>query len=142
MYGPPRALRFSTWAVLAVMWHLAPEGTSTGTAEEIARDLHAWLADQDSPWRRSQGSLLVAPAAEGLSLAAPLQQHPDKSARLFLQTGMLPAALLDSEWRGTRGRHTRCRKARSSHCGTCPQTPWSMPPKHSKGPSRRPNLPA
>ena len=37
VYTPPRALPFFTWAVLAVMWHLAPEGTPTGTAEEIAR---------------------------------------------------------------------------------------------------------
>ena len=45
VYSPPRAWPFSTWAVLAVMWHLAPEGTPTGTAEEISRDLHAWPAD-------------------------------------------------------------------------------------------------
>ena len=41
VYTPPRAWPFSTWAVLAIMWHLAPEGTPTSTAEEIARDLHA-----------------------------------------------------------------------------------------------------
>ena len=39
VYTPPRAWPFSTWPVLTVMWHLAPEGTSTGTAEEIAGDL-------------------------------------------------------------------------------------------------------
>ena len=47
VYSPPRAWPFSTWAVLAVMWHLAPEDAPTGTAEEIARDLHTWPADQD-----------------------------------------------------------------------------------------------
>ena len=41
VYTPPRAWPFSTWAVLAVIWHLAPEDAPTGTAEEIARDLHA-----------------------------------------------------------------------------------------------------
>ena len=40
MYAPPRAWSFSTWAVFAVMWHLAPEDAPIGTAEEIARDLH------------------------------------------------------------------------------------------------------
>ena len=73
MYTPPRAWPFSTWALPAVMWHLGPEGTPTGTAEEIARDLRAWPVDQDFPWRRPQGGLPVAPAAEGFSLAATLQ---------------------------------------------------------------------
>ena len=30
---PTRAWLFCTWAVLAIMWHLAPEGTPTGTTE-------------------------------------------------------------------------------------------------------------
>ena len=99
VYNPPRAWPFSTWAVLAVMWHLAPEDAPTGTADEIAWDLDAWLVDQDFPWRRPQGGLPVAPAAEGFSLAATLQQHPDKRARHFLQTGTALAAPPDSEWR-------------------------------------------
>ena len=98
VYTPPRAWPFCTWAVLAVMWHLAPEDAPTGTAEEIARDLHTWPADQDYPWRRPRGGLRVAPAAEGLSLAATLQRHPDKKARHFLQTGTVPATPPDSEW--------------------------------------------
>ena len=98
VYTPPRAWPFSTWAVLAVMWHLAPEDAPTGTAEEIARDLHTWPAGQDYPLRRPRGGLPVAPAAEGLSLAATLQQHPDKRARHFLQTGMVLAAPPDSDW--------------------------------------------
>ena len=102
-YTTPRAWLFSTWAVLAVMWHLAPEDAPTGTAEEIPRDLHTWPADKDWPWRRPRGGLSVAPMAEGLSLAATLQRHPDKRARHFLQTGRVPAAPPDSEWRGRRG---------------------------------------
>ena len=98
VYTPPRAWPFSTWAVLAVMWHLAPENAPTGTAEEIARDLHTWPADQDYPWRRPRGGLPVAPAAEGLSLAATLQRHPDKRARHFLQMGTVAAAPPDSKW--------------------------------------------
>ena len=39
------------------------------------------------------------PAAEGFSLAATLQQHPDKRARPFLQTGTVTAAPRDSRWR-------------------------------------------
>ena len=103
VYTPPRAWPFSTWVVLAVMWHLAPEDAPTGTAEEIARDLHTWPADQDYPWRRPRGGLPVAPAAEGLSLAATLQRHPDKRARHFLQTGTVTAAPPDSEWRWDAG---------------------------------------
>ena len=103
LYTPPRAWPFSTWAVLAVMWHLAPEDAPTRTAEEIARDLHTRRTDQDFPWRRPQGGLPVAPAAEGFSLAATLQRHPDKRARHFLQTGTVPAAPPDSEWRWDAG---------------------------------------
>ena len=102
-YTPPRAWPFSTWAVLAVMWHLAPEDAPTGIAEEIARDLHTWLTGLDFPWRRPRGGLPVAPAAEGFSLAVTLQRHPDKRTCHFLQTGTLPAALPDSEWRWDAG---------------------------------------
>ena len=103
VYIPTRAWPFSTWAVLAVMWHLAPEDAPTGTAEEIARDLHTFPADQDYTWRSPWGGLPVAPAAEGLTLAATLRRHPDKRARHFLQTGTVPAALPDSEWRWDAG---------------------------------------
>ena len=103
VYGPPRAWPFSTWAVLAVMWHLAREDAFTGTTEEIARDLHDWPAGQDYPWRRPGGGLPVAPAAEGLSLAATLQRHPDMRAPHLLQTGMVRAAPPDSEWRWDAG---------------------------------------
>ena len=103
VYSPPRAWPFSTWVVLAVMWHLAPENAPTGTAEEIARDFHTWPTDQDFPWRRPRGGLPVAPAAEGFSLAATLQRHPDERARDFLQTGTVPAAPPDSEWRWDAG---------------------------------------
>ena len=103
VYTPPRAWPFSTWAVLAVMWHLAPEDAPTGTAEDIARDLNTWPAAQDYPWRRPRGGLPVAPAAEGLSLAATLQRHPDKQARHFLQTGTVLATPPDSEWRWDAG---------------------------------------
>ena len=43
------------------------------------------------------------PAAEGLSLAATLERHPDKRARHFLQTGTVRAAPPDSEWRWDAG---------------------------------------
>ena len=89
-YTLPRAWPFSTWVVLAVMWHQAPQGTPTGNAEEIARDHHAWSADHDFPWRRPQGGLPVAPAAEGFSLPATLQRQPDRRACPFLQTGYGP----------------------------------------------------
>ena len=91
VYTPPRAWPFSTRAVLAIMWPLAPEGTPTDTAEEIARDLHTWPVDQDFPWRRPHGGLPVAPAVDVLSLAATLQRHLDKMVRPFLQTGTVPA---------------------------------------------------
>ena len=103
VYTPSQEWRFSTWAVLAVMWHLAPENAPTGTAEEIARDFHTWRTDQDFPWRRPGGGLPVASAAEGFSLAATLQRHTDKRARHFLQTGTVPAAPPDSEWQWDAG---------------------------------------
>ena len=103
VYTPPRAWPFSTWAVLAVIRHLAPEDAPTETAEDIARDLHTWPADQEYPWLRPRGGLPVAPAAEGLSLAVTLQRHPDKQARHFLQTGTVPATPPDSEWRWDAG---------------------------------------
>ena len=103
VYTPPRAWSFSTWAVLAVMWHLAPEDAPTGTAEGIAEDVHSWPTDQDFPWRRPWGGLPVAPAADGFSLAATLQRHPDKRAGHFLQTGTVPAAPPDPEWRRDAG---------------------------------------
>ena len=103
VYTPPRARPFSTWAVLAVMWHLAPEDAPTDTAEEIAPDLSAWPTDQDFLWRRPRGSLPVAPTAEGFSLAASLQQHADKRARHFLQKGTVPVAPPDSGWRWDAG---------------------------------------
>ena len=103
VYTPPRAWPLSAWAVLAVMWHLAPEDAPTGTAGEIAQDLQTWPAGQDYPWRRPRGGLPVAPAEEGLSLAATLHRHPDKRARHFLQTGTVPAAPPDSDWRWDAG---------------------------------------
>ena len=103
VYTPLRAWPFSTWTVLAVMWHLAPEDAPTRTPEEIAWDLHTWPADHDYPWRRPRGGLPVAAAAAGLSLAATLQRNPDKRARHFLQTGTVPAAPPDSEWRWDAG---------------------------------------
>ena len=99
VYTRPRGWPFSTWAVLAVMWHLAPEDAPTDTAEEFARDLRAWPTDRDFSWRRPRSGLPVAPAAEGFSLAAALQRHPDKRARHFLQTGTVPAVPPDSGWR-------------------------------------------
>ena len=83
---PPRAWFFSTWAVLAIMWHLAPGGTPTGTAEEMARDLHTWPVDQDFPWRRPQGYLPVAPRKNGAPL--PTDRHgPGRSAGLRVEVG-------------------------------------------------------
>ena len=91
VYTQPRAWPFSTWAVLATMWHQALEGTPTGTAEGITRNLHTLPVDQDFPWRRPPGGLPVAPAVEGPGLAATLQRPADKIARPFLQTGTVPA---------------------------------------------------
>ena len=136
-YTPSRTWPFCTWAVLAIMWHLAPEGTPT-----VAPHFHVWPADQDFPWRRPQGGHPVAPAAEGLSLAATLKQHPYKKAHHFLQTGTVPAAPRDSGWRCDAGRHNRCRTPGSSRCGTCPRKPWFMPSKPSRELSHRPDPPA
>ena len=103
VYTPAGAWPFSTWVVLVVMWHLAPEDAPTDTAEEITRDLQAWLTDQEFPRRRPRGGLPLAPAQEGFSLAATLQRHPDKRARHLLQTGTVLAAPPDSGCRWDAG---------------------------------------
>ena len=142
VYTPPRAWPFSTWAVLAVMWHLASGGTPTGTAEEIVRDLHAWPADQDFRWHRPHGGHPVAPAAEGFSLAGTLQRHPTRGrATSCRQAGFRPPCPTQAGG-GTRGRHRGCRTPGSSRSRTCPQKPWPMPPKLSRELSHRPNPPA
>ena len=72
----PRAWPFSTWAVLAVMWHVAPEGTPKGTAEGIAWDLHAWPADQDFPWRNPRGASQWRPRQRGSASRRPSSNTP------------------------------------------------------------------
>ena len=47
VYNPPRAWPLSTWAVFAIIWHLAPQGSPTDNTEDIAQDLHTWPVDQD-----------------------------------------------------------------------------------------------
>ena len=84
VYTPPRAGPFSTWAILAIMSHLASEGTPAASVEDIAKDLRASQAGQDFPWHRPRDDFPVASAVEGLSLGATLQPHHDKMARPFL----------------------------------------------------------
>ena len=64
VYNPPRAWPFYTWAVLAIMWHLAAEGIPRGNTEDIAWDLHTWPVDQYFPWRKPKGGLPAVPAAD------------------------------------------------------------------------------
>ena len=78
------------------MSYLAPEGTPTASAEDIAKDLRAWPTGQDFPRRRPRGNPRMAPGLEVLSLAVTLLRHPDKMARPFLQTGTVPAS--PAEW--------------------------------------------
>ena len=89
VYTPPRAWPICTWAVLAVMWHLAPEDAPTGTAEEIARDLHTWPAGQEDP---------------GAGPGAASQWHPRQGGSASRQP---------SNSTPTRGHATSCRRARS-----------------------------
>ena len=109
VYTPPRAWPFSTWAVLAIMLHLVPEDAPTGTPQEIARDLHTWPAGQDYPWRRPWGGLPVAPAAEGLSLAATSSGTPTRGHATSCRRARsrLPRQTLSGD--GTQGRRNRCR---------------------------------
>ena len=76
-----------------------PRLMSKGDVREVAGPQSEQPSDADC-----QGELLpcgkpgdpVPPAAEGMSLAATVQRHPDKRARHFLQTGTVPAAPPDS----------------------------------------------
>ena len=123
------------------MWHLAPEGTPTGNAEEIARDLHTWPVDQDFPWRRRQGGLPVAPAVEGFSLAATLERQPGKRNAPFCGLARSRPPRRAQGGSGTQSRHNRCRTSGSPNFGTCPRAPWPTPTRPSRGPSRRPSPP-
>ena len=141
VYTPPRAWPFSTWAVLAVMWHLAPDNTPTGTLEEIIRDLSTWSADQDFPWRKPPGRLQIAPAAEGFSLAATLQRHPTRGRAHSCRQARFRPPCLTQGGGGTRGRHNRCWTPGTSRCGTCSQARWPMRPKLSRKLFHRTNPP-
>ena len=55
------------------------------------------------PLAQAPGRLPSGARAEGFSLAATLQRHPDKRARHFLQTGTAPAAPPESGWRWDAG---------------------------------------
>ena len=142
VYTPPRAWPFSTWAVLAVMWHLAPEDAPTGTAEDIARDLHTWPADQEYPWRRPRGGLPVAPAAEGLSLAATLQRHPTSMHATSCRRARSRPPRQTPSGDGTQGWRNHCRAPGPSRCGTYQWAPWPTPPRPSRGLSRSRPSPA
>ena len=142
VYTPPRACPFSTWAVLAVMWHLAPEDAPTGTAEEIARVLHTWPADQDYPWCRPWGGLPLAPTAEGLSLAATLQRHQTRGHATSCRRARSRPPRQTPSGDGTQGRRNRCRAPGSSRCAICPWAPWPTPLKPSRGLSRSRSSPA
>ena len=91
VYTPPRAWPFSTWAVLAVMWHLAPEDAPTGTVEEIARDLHTSPLGRLPSGSRGRGAQPcgnppTAPRQEGTPL--PADGHgPGRPARLRVAIG-------------------------------------------------------
>ena len=71
------------------MWHLAPDDAPTGTAEEIARDLHTWPASQDFP---------------GAGARAASQWHPRQRGSASRQP---------SSGTPTRGHATSCRRAPS-----------------------------
>ena len=101
VYTPPQAWPFSTWAVLAIMWHLAPEWTPTETAQDIAWDPHAWPATQDFPLAQTpkrspsgargggvqpRGDPPATPRQEGALLPAD-RYGPGRPARLRTRVG-------------------------------------------------------
>ena len=135
VYIPPGARPFCTWAVLAIMWHLAPVGTPMDNTEDVARDLHAWPVDQVFPWPRPKGDLPVAAVVQGLSLAPTLQRNPNSRQ----------ARSLPPRWgqggNETQRRHNRCRTPGSPIFGTCPRAPWPMLPRPSRGLTCRPSRP-
>ena len=120
------------------MWHLAPEDPPAGTAGEIARDLDACLADQDFPWHRPQGSLQVAPAAEGSASRGPSSDTPTRGRSTSCRQARFRPPRPTLGGSGKRGRHNRYRTPGSSRCGTCPWAPCPMPPKSSRGLSTAP----
>ena len=103
MYTPPQAWPFSTWAVLAFMWHLAPEGTLKGTAEEISGTSTPGRPTTTSPGADPKVASWWRPRGRISASRQPTQQHPDKGTRPFLQTGTVPGAPSDSGWRWDAG---------------------------------------
>ena len=111
LYTPPRALLFSTSAVLAIMWHLAREDTPKGTAKEIASEFHAWRATRTSPavdpkavsqWRprrkvQPRGNPPATPRQKGAPLPADRSGRPTRlRMEVGHRRGTTAAAPLDS----------------------------------------------
>ena len=142
VYTPPRAWPFSTWAVLAVMWHLAPEDAPTGTAEDIARDSTPGRPTRNTPgagpgaasrWhQRRRGSASRQP-----SNGTPTSWHATSCRRARSRP---PRQTPSGD--GTQGWRNRCRAPGPSRCGTCPWAPWRTPPRPSRGLSRSRSSPA
>ena len=73
VYSPPQGWPFCTRAILAMIRHLAPEGTPAASAEDTAKDIHAWPTDQAQgpAGRRPPGGVLGRkPQTCGNALAA------------------------------------------------------------------------
>ena len=98
VYSPPRAWPFSTSAVLAVMWHLAPEDAPPGTAEEIARDLHTQAVKGAFPQPLLPGVALLRSLQAGAAWVRWREEEGRPSPYFPLVQGQ---ALLHAEGMGT-----------------------------------------
>ena len=142
VYTPPRAWPFSTWAVLAVMWHLAPENAPTGTAEQIARDLHTWPPMRITPGAGPGAASQWHPRQRGSASRQPFNGTPTRGHATSCRRARSRPPRQTPSGDATQGRRNRSRAPGSSRCGICPWAPWPTPLKPSRGLSRSRSSPA
>ena len=142
VYTPPRAWPFSTLAVLAVMWHLAPEDAPTGIGEEIARDPHTGRPTGISHGAGPGAAFEWRPRRGDSASRQPSSGTPTRGlATSYRRTQSRPPRQTPSG-DGTQGGRNHYQTPGSSRCGTHPWAHWPMLPKPSRGPSRNYSFPA
>ena len=101
VYTPPRAWPFSTWAVLAVMWHLAPEDAPTGTS----------TPGQPAKITPGAGSRAVSqwhPRQRGSASRQPSNGMPTGGYATFCRQARSQPPRETPSGNGTQGRRNRC----------------------------------
>ena len=142
VYTPPRAWPFSTWAVLAVMWHLAPEDAPTGTAEDIFGTSTPGRPTRITPGAGPGAASQWHPRQRGSASRQPSNGTPTRRHATSCRRARSRPPRQTPSGDGTQGWRNRCRAPGPSRCGICPWAPWPTPPRPSRGLSRSRSSPA